>query len=72
MGIQELEEIIGDYTGLKQEKNHYVLLFNLSVKEEVEIPVGSIDEKFLHEFIGSKIGLLRCDDHYYIKRIDGD
>ena len=71
MELHDKEEIIGNLIDYQTKDDDFLLIFHIAF--QISIPNKSISEIDLKNNLGLKIGLFRCDDHHYIRRInDGE
>ena len=70
MKLRDKEEIIGVLKNVTQSGDSHIL--HLSMDHNVMLSTSALPPADLQQYIGKRVGLFRCDDRYYIRRIDQD
>jgi hypothetical protein len=65
--LNNLEEIIGEITNVKLDKNRDMLTLVFSFQKEIEIPYNIADVNFIMSLIGERVGMIFIDGYYRIR-----
>lgn len=66
--LDNSEEAVGKVTGIEKQQNQ--MLISISVERKIYVPLKSFTKQNLNDFIGEKIGILKTDNEFYIRKIE--